>query len=174
MNTYIEGNPKWFGMMVENWDSDQNKPEKIFHGVIWPFLVTLEPLGLIDRIGVYLGIKLASDSPKEDFTLEVGAGAIPFYKIYNRGEIVLVDWQTHLLRINRVLSKILHLRGKNDVDYVVADNGHLPFRQDAFDKVTSAFGFENSIEELRVLKRDGIVLNQWSWGESRVLKKTKT
>ncbi len=138
-----------------------DRPSKLFHGAVWPLLSVVLPPILVDRVSAYIKIRDEAKPSSRDLTLELGAGAFPFHRLYNQGDLVLVDWQRHLIKSNKRLSGVLRRESKPKPNFIVADNRRLPFVDGAFDKVVSANGYERDNESLRVLKRSGKRVCVW-------------
>ncbi len=127
---------------------DNVSPSKFFR-YVWPALELVTPIPW-----QYLEVRRAIKSDDKTSTLEIGMGTWPFYKAYNKGEIVGVDIDMNILKTNRGLSNKFWGKDKNTPDYVVADYHMLPFRSNSFDRVVGVQA-ECDAESVRVLKRDG-------------------
>ena len=136
-------------------------PSRFFHGAVWPLLSAAVPPVLIDRISAYLKIRKELKPTARGVTVELGGGALPFHRLYSDGDLVVVDWQKHLLEVNKQLSGILRPGSKPNPNFIVADNRHMPFIDGAFENVVSANGYEHNAESLRVLKRGGKRICIW-------------
>lgn len=120
----------------------------------YPFVFLITGIGLAE----YLIVRAKNKLSENDLTLEVGMGRIPYYRLYNRGDYVGVDWHPINVRGMRRLAKFFGVDGDHLEEHVVADNFYLPFREGAFDKIVNVGGNGDPEECLRVLREDGEVV----------------
>jgi SAM-dependent methyltransferase len=136
----------------------------------WKYYWSLRPGFLPNQLPQYLNVKRVLEREKRGThnspILEIGAGGVPLYKVYNKeGPQICIDFDLDLVRRNKRLTRLVGLLGqtfggnKQDVEFVAADNACMPFRDGSFDTIVGVHCFEpvgSRAKELqRVLRKKG-------------------